>query len=236
MLRRNPAFRRLYVAQLISFAGDWFASVALLGLALDLSGSAAIASLVLVLQTGGFALMAPFAGALADRVDRKRLLVSADLARVPVCLGFLLARTPDTLWIALVCALLAAFGAFFEPASSAALPNLVDDDELSTANVLLGSAWGVMLAVGAAMGGIVAVTLGRDAAFVIDAATFLVSASLIVGISRPFQQARTTAAREPSNPGLLLDRSCRCTALRATAVSCPRCCSRARRSSASARA
>ena len=49
LLRRNSAFRRLYVAQLISFAGDWFATVALLGLALDLSGSAAIASLVLVL-------------------------------------------------------------------------------------------------------------------------------------------------------------------------------------------
>ena len=65
--------------------------------------------------------MAPLAGALADRVDRKRLLVIADLARVPVCLGFLLARSPETLWIALLCTLLlSAFGAFFEPASSAA--------------------------------------------------------------------------------------------------------------------
>src|SRR6187455_1760331 len=95
LLRRNPAFRRLYAAQLVSFAGDWFATVALLGLALDLSGSAAIASLVLVVQTGGFALMAPLAGALADRVDRKRMLVVADALRVPVCLGFLLARMPD---------------------------------------------------------------------------------------------------------------------------------------------
>ncbi len=206
VLRRNPAFRRLYFAQLISFAGDWFASVALLGLALDLSGSAAVASLVLVLQTGGFALMAPFAGALADRVDRKRMLVAADIARVPVCLGFMLARTPDTLWIALVCALLlSAFGAFFEPASSAALPNLVDDADLSTANVIQGSAWGVMLAVGAALGGIVAATLGRDAAFVIDSATFAVSASLIVGITRPFQQPRQ--APSPTERGIGIVRS-----------------------------
>jgi MFS family permease len=204
LLRNNPAFRRLYVAQLVSFAGDWFASVALLGLALDLSGSAAVASLVLVLQTGGFALMAPVAGALADRVDRKRLLVSADVARVPICLGFLLARTPDTLWIALACALLlSAFGAFFEPASSAALPNLVDDADLSTANVIQGSAWGVMLAVGAALGGIVAATLGRDAAFVIDGATFAVSALLIVGISRPFQQPREVPAEGEHRVGLL---------------------------------
>jgi len=204
VLRRNPAFRRLYFAQLISFAGDWFASVALLGLALDLSGSAAVASLVLVLQTGGFALVAPLSGALADRIDRKRLLVSADIARVPVCLGFMLARTHDTLWIALACALLlSAFGAFFEPASSAALPNLVDDADLSTANVIQGSAWGVMLAVGAALGGIVAATLGRDAAFVIDAATFAASALLIVGITRPFQQPREQLAEGEHGTGLI---------------------------------
>lgn len=65
LLRRNPAFRRLYVAQLISFAGDWFATVALLGLVLELTDSAAAASLVIVLQTGGFALASPFAGILA---------------------------------------------------------------------------------------------------------------------------------------------------------------------------
>ena len=195
LLRKNPAFRRLYLAQLVSFAGDWFATVALLGLALELSGSEAVASLVLVLQTGAFAVMAPLAGSLADRVDRKRLLVAADLARVPVCLGFLLARTPDTLWIALACtAMLAALGAFFEPASSAALPNLVEDEDLPTANVLIGSAWGVMLAVGAAIGGIVAATFGRDAAFIVDAATFALSAVLIIGIMRPFQRPREPAA------------------------------------------
>ena len=204
LLRDNAAFRRLYVAQLVSFAGDWFATVALLGLALDLSGSAAVASLVLVLQTGGFALMAPIAGALADRVDRKRMLVAADIARVPICLGFMLARTPDTLWIALACALLlSSFGAFFEPASSAALPNLVDDADLPTANVIQGSAWGVMLAVGAALGGIVAAAFGRDAAFVIDAATFAVSASLIVGIGRPFQQPREQLAAGERSVSLL---------------------------------
>ena len=206
LLRTNTAFRRLYAAQLISFAGDWFATVALLGLALDLSGSAAVASMVLVLQTGGFAIVAPFAGMLADRFDRRRLLVAADLARVPIALAFMLARGPDTLWLALVAvALLAAFGAVFEPASSAALPNLVDDEELSTANVLTGSAWGVMLAVGAAIGGLVAATLGRDAAFVINALTFLVSASLIVGIRRPFQLRRepTTSDGGASARGLV---------------------------------
>ena len=191
LLRHNRAFRRLYAAQLVSFAGDWFATVALLGLALELSGSAAVASLVLVLQTGGFALASPLAGILADRFDRRRLLIAADVARVPIALAFMLARGPDTLWIALAAVLLLAIGAaFFEPTSSAALPNLVEPGQLREANVLLGSAWGVMLAVGAAVGGLVAATLGRDAAFLVNALTFAVSALLILGIRRPLQQPR----------------------------------------------
>jgi MFS family permease len=195
LLRRNPDFGRLYAAQLTSFAGDWFATVALLGLALQLTGSSAIASLVLVLQTGGFAAASPLAGMLADRLDRRRLMIAADLARIPVALAFLLARDPETLWIAFGAVLLLAVGAaVFEPTSSAALPNLVAPEDLPAANVLIGSAWGTMLAVGAALGGLVAATLGRDAAFVVNALSFAISAWLILGIRRPLQEARDPAA------------------------------------------
>ncbi|MGH2380237.1 MAG: MFS transporter [Candidatus Limnocylindria bacterium] len=194
LLRENRPFTRLYGAQLISFAGDWFATVALLGLSLELTGSAALAAMVLVLQTAGFAVASPIAGALADRFDRRKLLVAADLARVPVALAFLLARKPETLWIAFVAVALLAIGAaVFEPTSSASLPNLVEPEQLPEANVLLGSAWGTMLAVGAALGGVVVATLGRDAAFVVNAASFAISAVLIVGIRRPLQQPRERA-------------------------------------------
>ena len=204
LLRTNRAFARLYVAQLASFAGDWFATVALIGLAFELSGSAAVASLVLVLQTGGFAVASPIAGMLADRLDRRWLMVGADLARVPLALAFLLARDPGTLWIAFVAVVLLAIGAaVFEPTSSASLPNLVDEDELPVANVLVGSSWGTMLAVGAGLGGIVAATLGRDAAFLVNAASFAVSAWLILGIRRSFQADRRTEAahHEPGGVG-----------------------------------
>jgi predicted MFS family arabinose efflux permease len=194
LLRRNPDFTRLYGAQLTSFAGDWFATVALLGLALEMTGSSAIASLVLVLQTGGFAAASPLAGMLADRLDRRRLMIGADLARIPVALAFLLARDPETLWIAFAAVLLLAVGAaLFEPTSSASLPNLVSREDLPIANVLIGSAWGTMLAVGAALGGLVAATLGRDAAFVVNALSFAVSAWLILGIRRPLQETRDPA-------------------------------------------
>ena len=192
LLRGNPAFTRLFAAQLISFAGDWFATVALLGLALELTGSPAVASLVFVVQTGAFALASPIAGVLADRYDRRVLMVAADLARVPVALAFLFARDPDTLWIAFAAAALLSLGAaVFEPTSSASLPNLVEESELPEANVLIGSAWGTMLAVGAALGGLVAATLGRDVAFVVNAASFAASALLIVGIRRPFRASRS---------------------------------------------
>jgi predicted MFS family arabinose efflux permease len=117
--------------------------------------------------------------------------VAADLARVPVALLFLLAGDPGTLWIAFVAvALLAVGAAVFEPTSSASLPNLVDPDDLPAANVLIGSAWGVMLAVGAALGGLVAVAFGREVAFIVNAASFAVSAFLVVGIRRPMQEPR----------------------------------------------
>lgn len=127
-----------------------------------MTGSSAVASLVLALQTGGFALASPLAGIVADRVDRRKLLVATDLARVPVALAFLLARGPETLWIAFAAVLLLALGAaVFEPTSSASLPNLVAPEDLPAANVLIGSAWGTMLALGAALGGVVAVTRPR---------------------------------------------------------------------------
>lgn len=198
LLRENPAFARLYGAQLVTFAGEWFATVALLGLVLEFTGSAAAASLVLVLQTGGFAVTAPIAGVLADRLDRRRLLLAANLARAPLPLAFLLVGGPDTLWLLFaVVGLLAAGAATFEPTSSASLPNLVARERLPEANVLIGSAWGTMLAVGAAIGGLVAATLGREAVFIINAVAFAGSAALIAGIRRPLQEARQTHGPAP---------------------------------------
>lgn len=197
LLRHNRAFSRLFAAQLISFAGDWFATVAILGLALEVTGSPAVASLFLVVQTGAFALASPIAGVLADRFDRRRLMVGADLARIPVALGFLFARDADTLWIAFAAAALLAVGAaLFEPTSSASLPNLVDEAELPEANILIGSSWGTMLAVGAALGGAVAAAFGREVAFVVNAGSFAASAALIVGIRRSFVETQRARGME----------------------------------------
>ncbi|MFN2545327.1 MAG: MFS transporter [Actinomycetota bacterium] len=197
LLRRNRDFRGLYIAQLVSYGGDWFLTVALFGLVLDTTHSPLMASLVLVSQMVPFFLLSPLGGVLADRLNRQRLMVSADLVRALACFGFLFVHDRSDVWIAFVLqAGLAGFGALFDPASSAAVPNLVDEEDLGTANVLVGSAWGTMLAIGAALGGLVAAVFGRTAAFMGDAASFAISAGLLSTIHRPFSEAREKGTHE----------------------------------------
>jgi MFS family permease len=193
LLGRNRDFRRLYVASLISLGGDWFLLVALFGLVIHFTDSAIAVALVIAVEDLMYFLLSPVAGVLADRIDRRRLMVGADLVRAVLCLGFLLIRTDSLVWLAFVLlAVMASFSAAFEPASMAALPNLVEEEDLATANALSGSLWGTMLAVGAALGGVVAAVFGRDTAFIVDAVSFLASAWLIWRIRRPFAEQRAT--------------------------------------------
>lgn len=177
--------------------GDWFALVAVSGRVYDLTDeSASMVTLVMVTQMLSIALFSPLGGHLADRLDRRRLMVFADVVRMVLALGFLLMDQPGDVWMAYVLtAVIGAFTAMFEPTTHAAIPNLVDPEDLPAANVLMGSTWGTMLAIGGALGGIVAATLGRDAAIVGDSLSFAVSALLIVGIGRRFSEERTGERR-----------------------------------------
>lgn len=191
LLRSNRDFRLLYFGTLISLGGDWFLTVALLDLVLQLTGSATLASLMMLCQTLPIFLFTPHAGHVIDRLDRQKLMIAVDLARAVACLLPLLARTPETLPFAYAGVIIISIGsAYFEPTSHAALPNLVAEEDLGPANVLMGSTWGTMLAVGAAIGGLVTMQFGRDASFVIDAVSFDVSAVLLKMICTPFAEAR----------------------------------------------
>jgi len=183
LLRSNPSFRRLWIAQLISLGGDWFNVVALTGLLLHLTGSSFYAGAVLVASLLPQFLLSPVAGVVADRFDRRRLMLGANLLAAVLALAMLAVRSRGSVWLGLAAmAAIAAMGAFFDPASRSGLPNIVEDDQLAAANVLMASTWGIMAAVGAAAGGLVAGLLGRDAAFVANAASFLVAAALILGV------------------------------------------------------
>ncbi len=189
LLRTNRDFRLLYLGTLISLGGDWFLTVALLDLVLQLTGSATLVSLMLLCQTLPVFFFTAHAGHVIDRFDRRKLMIAVDLVRIVACLLPLLARTPATLPFAFAGVILISIGsAYFEPASHAALPNLVSDDELAPANVLMGSTWGTMLMVGAAIGGGVTAVFGREVSFVVDAISFLLSAILLARMRGKFSE------------------------------------------------
>ena len=198
LLRHNRDFRLLYFATLISLGGDWFLTVALADLVLELTGSATLVSLILLCQTLPSFFFTPHAGHVIDRVDRRKLMIAVDVLRAVACLLPLIARTPATLPFAFAGSILIAIGAaYFEPASMAAMPNLVAPEDLGTANVLMGSTWGTMLAVGAALGGAVAMGLGRDTSFYVDAFSFLLSAALLWKIRGNFAERGEAHQRPP---------------------------------------
>ncbi len=192
LVSHNRDFRRVYAASLISLGGDWFLTVALFSLVLKYNGSGFAVGLIIAVQDLAFFAASPLAGALADRLNRRTLMIVTDLSRAVLCLAFLFVRGPDTVWIIYAAAgALALFSAVFEPASAAALPNLVEAEDLATANALTGSAWGTMLVVGAGLGGLVAGKFGATTAIVVDAVSFVASALLVIAVHRSFAEART---------------------------------------------
>jgi MFS family permease len=198
LLRENRDFRLLYVGTLISLGGDWFLTVALLDLVLTLTGSATLASLMLLCQTLPIFFVTPIAGHVVDKVDRRKLMILVDVLRTVACLLPLLARTAALLPFAYLGVVLISIGsAYFEPASQAALPNIVAPEDLGPANVLMGSTWGTMLAVGAAIGGLVTMKLGRDLSFIIDAGSFLFSAAILWRMRARFSEQRSAQHEHP---------------------------------------
>jgi len=190
LLRRNADFRRLFLASVVSLAGDWFSFVAVAGLVTELTGRPGAPAFVYAATVLPVFVASPLAGAIADRFDRKRILVIADLVRVPIALALCAAAAWQSTALAIAAVIALAVGASFsDPVASAATPNLVDADELASAQSLMGAVWGSMLMVGAGIGGLVAELFGRQTAFVVDAASFAISAWLHAGIRRPMQQA-----------------------------------------------
>jgi MFS family permease len=184
LLRRNPDYARLWMAQAISLLGDWFSTIALLGLVARFSDSSGVAvSALLVARFLPPLIVGPFAGVLVDRLNRKMLMIVSDSTRVVIVLFFLLVNDASHLWLVYVLtALQFSLSALFEPARSAILPRLVKPDDLVKANFLGSATWSVMLAAGAAIGGAVATLFGTSTALLIDASTFALSALFIASI------------------------------------------------------
>ncbi len=189
LLRTNADLRWMFLAQVVSFMGDWFTFVALAGMIKDATGSEFLVSLAYVSFSLPAFLVSPIAGPIVDRYDRRRLLLVVSAAQAVAAMG-LLTATPDRVWPLFVFqGTVSGLAAFVKPAIDAGVPNLArTPDELRQANALFGSTWGVMLALGAAVGGVFSQAFGRQAAFIADAVSFVLAMALFALIRRPLQE------------------------------------------------
>ncbi len=192
LLRTNRAFRLLWFAQIASLFGDWFNTIASASLLAQLTGAgAAVGALFAIRMLGAF-LSSSLAGVLGDRFNRKRILIVTDLLRAAVVLGFLLVRTPGQIWLLFVLtAVQVGISGVFYPVRVAILPEVATRRMLGAANALTSVTWSTLMTVGAAAGGVFAGLFGIQAAFIVDAATY-VPAVLLVRM--PYTPPKRSAA------------------------------------------
>jgi predicted MFS family arabinose efflux permease len=184
-LLKNARFLRLWIGQGTSFLGDAVTMVALVVLVVQVTGSASAVGGVLIARLLPI-LGSPLAGVLADRLDRRLVLVASDFARAVLVLGLVFAWDLSTIYVLVFFMGLAR--TIFNPTIRAAFPSVVDGGDLTRANALIGGTFSVSETAGPALGGLLVATVGVDAAFVLDCATYLISAALLALISLPRPQ------------------------------------------------
>src|SRR3984893_645300 len=191
LLRRNYNFRQLWLGQVVSQMGDWFDTIALYTIILNLTGSGRDVGLLLVARFLPSFLFGTLSGVVADRFSRRTIMIISDVLRALVVLGFLFVRRADQLWLIYVLTVLQlGLSTFFEPAKTAVIPSIVADRELVAANAISSVTWSVMLTLGAAIGGLITGWFGTDAAFILDALSYVLSAALISSVHFPKRPRR----------------------------------------------
>lgn len=188
---RNRDFRYLFLAQLVVYGGDWFVLVPLVSLLQRLTGSGLPGAVAMAADTAVGALVLPLAGTFADRMNRRRLLVLANLGTMAAIALLLTVRSPGTAWLGpAIIALASTAKSFYSPAATAALPNVVDGPDLAAANAMGGSAWGTMAVVGASLGGVLNEVFSPYVCFGLALACLAGAASLVLRVRRPLQALR----------------------------------------------
>ena len=203
LLRRNSSFRRLFIANEISFIGDWFTVIALFILAGEATDNSPLAIAgVMASRSFALALVTPFTGMLADRYSRKGLMLGANIASLFVLVFVLALDLLGSLTSVYVLAVaMVAARAVFDPAEYAYLPNICDDQELLTANALASGGWSVALGLGSAIGGLTISIYGIQTALWIDTVTFVAAA---IGIMTLPSGGPDTTERKSATPRVVV--------------------------------
>jgi MFS family permease len=197
---RIRGYRRLWLGQLVSEAGDGLTNLALLLLVNHLTGStAAIAVMAMCLAIPPLTI-GLFAGAYVDRADRRRIMLASDLLRAATVLGFVLVGSADLLWLLFILAFVqASVGTFFTPARGAVVPKIVPREGLLAANSVAQATRVVSTIVGSGLAGLLIGLAGVFwPAFVLDSLSFLASFVLILGLPAAVGRIADSA---PASPG-----------------------------------
>ena len=186
LIRENRDFRRLWIAAVISMLGEWFNTIALFFLILEYTGSEFLLGLLFTVRMAGFAILQPFIGLMADRYNRKMLMVVSNLLQAGFALCFLWVNdSSDIAWMIGLSGLMMVLHGVYMTAERASLPNVVSEEDLATANALDAASWSTALCLGAMLGGIVVSFYGTNAAFIVDSLTFLVGTLFLVNLKLP---------------------------------------------------
>ncbi len=186
LIRTNHAFRRLWSASVISMLGEWFNTIALFLLIFQYTESEFFLGLLFTMRMLCFAAFQPFGGLLADRFNRKTIMVWTNIIQVGLALCFLFIDGKNHIvWIYILTGTMMIMHGMYVTAERAALPNIVPAEHLATANALDAASWSTALCLGAMLGGIVVEIWGTDAAFIIDAVTFAFGAYMLRNLSIP---------------------------------------------------
>jgi len=192
----NAKFRRLWAASVISLLGEWFNTIALFFLILEYSGSEFLLGILFSVRMALFAISQPVNGLLADRMSRKSLMLWANIFQVGLALTFLLVDgQEDMWWLISISGLMMLLHGVYVTAERAALPNIVDEDDLITANAIDSASWSTALCIGAMLGGVTVSVWGTDIAFIIDSYTFLLSSLLLIPLT--FEQKYDSTTEGP---------------------------------------
>jgi MFS family permease len=199
-LLSNARFLRLWIGQGTSFVGDAVSMVALVVLVVQITGSASAVGGALVARLLP-TIASPLAGVLADRVDRRIVLVASDLARAVLVLGLVFARDLATIYVLVF--LMGLARTVFNPTVRAAFPSVVGGGDLTRANALISGTFSVSETAGPALGGLLVATVSVDAAFVLDAVTYLISAAMLAltPLARPQREEDSAGFGEDLKAG-----------------------------------
>ena len=186
LVRENKTYRQFWLAAFISMFGEWFNTIALFLLILKYTDSELLLGILMAVRMGCFALMQPFFGLLADRVNRKKLMIITNILQMFLALVFIAVDGPEDMWWMFLCSggMMAMHG-LYVTAERAALPNIVHSEDLTTANALDSATWSTALCLGAFAGGLVVSEFGVNVAFVIDSVTFLIGTILLIPLTVP---------------------------------------------------